>query len=41
MKRLIYCIVALSLLNAGGATAAEEEKGGTEVAAALRAWVNE
>jgi hypothetical protein len=41
MKRFIFIIVLLSLLNAGGATATEEEKGGTEVTAALKAWINE
>jgi len=40
MKRVIYCIVVLLLLTAGVARAGEE-KGGPEVTAALKTWVNQ
>ena len=41
MKRLISSIIVLSLLSAGGVARAEEGKGGTEVSATLKTWVNE
>jgi hypothetical protein len=41
MKRIIYSILVLSLLSAGGVASAEEEQGGTDVTAALKMWVNE
>jgi hypothetical protein len=40
-KQFIYSIVFLLLFNAGGATAAEEERNGTEVTATLKTWMNE
>jgi len=41
MKSALYGIVVLLLLNAGSLARAEEEKGGPEVTAAFKTWVNE
>lgn len=41
MKRFIHSIIVLSLLSAGRAANAEEEKGGIEITGALKTWVNE
>ena len=41
IKRLIYSIVVISLLSANGVASAEEEKGGTQIKASLKSWVND
>jgi hypothetical protein len=40
-KQVLYGIVVLLLLNTGGVARAAEEKGGVEVTAALKSWVND
>jgi hypothetical protein len=41
MERLIYSLMVVVMLCAGSVARAEEEKGGPEVTAALKTWVNE